>query len=106
MGLRICVIPEPLAICRLAADADLPPWAAQGRFVSVSRTAEELSVVVEEKRIPNGVRAEGPWRALKVEGPIPFSTVGVLASIVDPLARADISVFAISTFDTDYVLVR
>jgi hypothetical protein len=96
---------ETLTVCRLAPDADLPAWAMVGAFCSITRASEELSIVVAKNSVPAGVRAEGAWRALKVAGPIPFSAVGILSSIVDPLARAGISVFAISTFDTDYLLV-
>lgn len=106
MGLRMCIIPEALAICRLGPDTALPAWVAEGTFFSVTRTADECSFVVEESRIPNGVQRDGPWRAFKIEGPIPLSAVGVLVSIAEPLARASISLFAISTFDTDYILVR
>jgi uncharacterized protein len=105
MGLRLSVLPETLTICRLAPDEDLPAWATRGGFSSATRTPEELSIVVAKDRVPAGVRAEGAWRALKVAGPIPFSAVGILALIAEPLGRAKISLFAISTFDTDYVLV-
>jgi hypothetical protein len=90
----------------LDADSALPAWVAEGTFFSVTRTMDELSFVVEEKRIPTGVPRDGPWRAIKIEGPIPLSAVGVLVSIAAPLARASISLFAVSTFDTDYILVR
>ena len=105
MRLRLSVLPETLTICRLASDADLPAWATRGGFSSATRTPEELSIVVAKERVPAGVRAEGAWRALKVAGPIPLSAVGILASIAEPLSRARISLFALSTFDTDYVLV-
>lgn len=105
MGLALSVLPETLTVCRLAPDADLPAWAMAGGFYSITRTSEELSIVAAKNLVPPGVRAEGLWRALKIAGPIPFSVVGILASIANPLARAGISVFAISTFDTDYLLV-
>jgi uncharacterized protein len=105
MGLVLSMIPEILTVCKFAPDATVPTWAMGGGFWSVTRTPEELSIVATRNLVPAGVRAEGAWRALKVEGPIPFSTVGVLASLADPMARAGISVFAVSTFDTDYLLV-
>jgi len=105
MGLVLTAIPETLTVCRLAPDADLPAWAMANAFCSITRTREELSIVAVEDRVPAGVRAEGTWRALKVAGPTPFSAVGILTSLAVPLARAGISVFAISTFDTDYLLV-
>jgi uncharacterized protein len=106
MGLVLSVFPETLTVCRLAPDADVPAWATAGGFWAVTRTPEELSVVAARHLVPPGVRSEGAWRAFKVEGPIPFSAVGILASLADPLARAGVSVFAISTFDTDYLLVE
>ncbi len=72
----------------------------------MARTAEELSIVCEEDRVPDGILAEKGWVALKLEGPFPFSMTGVLASFIQPLADAGIPIFAISTFDTDYVLVK
>ena len=105
MGLALTPIPETLTICRLAPDADVPSWAKAGPFWSITRTPDELSIVVAKECVPDGIRAEGAWRALKIAGPIPLSAVGILASVAEPLARAGINLFAISTFDTDYVLV-
>jgi len=105
MGLALTTIPETLTICRLAQDADVPSWAMAGSFWSITRTPDELSIVVAKECVPAGIRAEGAWRALKIAGPIPLSAVGVLASIAEPLAQGGINLFAISTFDTDYVLV-
>jgi hypothetical protein len=84
----------------------VPAWALEGALFSVTRTDDELSVVCQEQRVPEGVRAEKDWVALKLEGPFPFSMTGVLASFLQPLAQARISIFAISTFDTDYVLIK
>jgi hypothetical protein len=106
MGLCLSVLPETLAVCRLGPDAEVPDWATKGRFVSITRTRTELSVVADEASVPSGVRAERGWRALKIGGPIPFSAVGILADIAAPLAQAGISLFAVSTFDTDYILVK
>lgn len=105
MGLVLTTTPETLTICRLAPGAELPAWAMAGPFWSITRTPEELSIVVEKECVPAGIRAESAWRALKITGPIPLSAVGILASVAEPLARAGINLFAISTFDTDYVLV-
>lgn len=105
MRLVLTVMPDILTICRLAPDADLPAWAMASTFCSCTRTSEELSIVVAKTLVPVSVQAEGTWRALKVAGPIPLSAVGILASIAESLGRAGISLFAISTFDTDYVLV-
>jgi hypothetical protein len=104
--LTLTILPHTLAVCRLDAGAAVPPWAATGRFFSVTLTAEELSVVCLQSLVPDGVRCERDWRCLQHAGLIHFSTVGVLASLVQPLAQAGISVFAVSTFDTDCLLVK
>jgi hypothetical protein len=93
------------AVCRLPADADAPGWAG-GELVSVTRTADELSVVCREDEVPDGVRCERGWRCLRVGGTLDFGLVGVLASLLVPLADAGVSVLALSTFDTDYLLVK
>lgn len=91
---------------RLAANASLPAWATAGDFFSVTRTSEEFSVVCPANQVPSSLTAETGWRALKVQGPFALSEIGVLAALTTPLAHAQVSLFAISTFDTDYLLVR
>lgn len=98
--------PEVLAIARLEAAAPWPAWALDSPFAALTRTDEELSLVVLAGRVPAGVRCEGPWRALQVMGPLDFALVGILAELTGILARARISLFALSTFDTDYLLVK
>lgn len=93
-------------MCQLAAGTPVPVWAIGGEFFCVTRTAEELSIVCEEARVPEGVRNERDWVGLKLEGPFPFSMTGVLTSFLEPLAEAGIPIFAVSTFDTDYVLMK
>ena len=101
------VLPDTLAVCRLAADAPLPTWAvAPGRFVTISRTADELSVTAPQASVPSDIQCEREYRALRVKGPLSLDLIGILASIAEPLAEAGLSIFAISTFDTDYVLVK
>ncbi len=102
----LVTLPGRFAVCRLAPEDTLPAWAMGARPLFVAATDEELSVVCPSERVPAGVRAEGPWRALRVRGTLDFALTGVLASLAAPLAAAGISLFAISTFDTDYVLVR
>lgn len=94
------------AICKLAHDAPLPTWATSEGFFSITRTADELSIVCTQSHVPSGVRCERDWRCLRVVGSMAFTEIGVLASLVAPLAAAGISIFAISTFDTDYLLVK
>ena len=94
-----------LAVCRLSADAPVPLW-AQGPITCVCRTPDELSIVCSAEHVPEGVRCEQPYRALRIAGTLDFALTGILSAITVPLAVAQISIFAISTFDTDYVLVR
>ena len=100
------VLPDTLAICRLAAQAPVPGWAAGPGLVGVTRTADELSIVCPQDRVPPGTVCEPGWRCLQVAGPLAFSMSGVLASLSAPLAEARISIFAVSTYDTDYLLLR
>ena len=106
MPLTLTLLAEPLAVCRLDPHSAPPAWAWSGPLVSITRSAEELSVVCAAASVPPDARAEQPWRALKVAGPLDFSLTGILASLAVPLAAADVSIFAVSTYDTDYVLVR
>ena len=103
--LELSLLPERFAISRLAADSPIPDWATQGPFYSVTRAGDELSIVTELSRVPVGIQSQLEWRALKVHGPFVLSEIGVLAALATPLAEAKISLFAISTFDTDYLLV-
>jgi uncharacterized protein len=101
------LLPDTLAVCRLDAAAPVPRWAAgPSPFLTVSRTADELSITAVERAVPADARCERGYRALRVRGPLPLNLVGILAAIADPLADAGLSIFAISTFETDYVLVK
>lgn len=113
--MRLDLLRGEFAIVRLDASAGVPPWIAAGgihaaaesaAFLSITRTREELSIVCESSQVPAEIAAERGYRCMKVEGPLDFSLVGVLASLAEPLARAGIPILAISTFDTDYILVR
>ena len=103
--LELSLLPGRFAISKLAPDAHLPAWAVRGSFSSVTRTCDELSIIVEEAQVPAGTQSQSGWRVLRVHGPLVLSEVGVLASLTAPLAEARTSVFVISTFDTDYLLV-
>ena len=105
-ALELDVLPDLYAICRWPAGATLPDWLHQGTFVSITRTPTELSVVCAADAVPAGTTCEAPWRVLAVRGPLDFALTGVLASLASPLAAAGVSLFAISTYDTDYLLVR
>lgn len=104
--LKISVLPEVLMVCRLGRDAEVPDWAWAGDFVSITKTPEELSIVCRQVDVPKNVRCEKDWRCLKVNGPLDFTCVGILASLSVPLSKAGVSIFAVSTYDTDYLLVK
>jgi hypothetical protein len=104
--LTLLVLNGAFAVCRLAPNAPVPGWATSGDFSSIVRTPDELSVMCAEEAFPEGVKREGGWRRLRVAGTIEFSVVGILAALTAPLAEAGVSVFAVSTFDTDYLLVK
>jgi uncharacterized protein len=103
--LEMTLLPERFCVTRLPGNSRLPEWALMGSFFSVTRTGDELSVVCELSLVPPEVQSQPGWRILKVHGPFVLSEIGVLSSLASPLAEAKVSLFAISTFDTDYVLV-
>lgn len=96
---------EPLAVVRLGPGTDLPPWAETSSLLSVTATATETSVVCAQAAVPRKAVQQGPFTAFSVEGTLDFALTGVLAQLLQPLAEAEISVFAVSTYDTDWVLV-
>jgi hypothetical protein len=104
--LSLVLLPGVLAICRLGPAEGVPAWADSGGFCSVTRTAEELSIVCPQEDVPDGIRCVRGWRCLRVAGTLDFSLVGVMAGLVAPLAVAGVSVFPVCTFDTDHLLVR
>jgi hypothetical protein len=105
-NLNLSVLPDTIAICRLGAHEAVPEWATRGTFTSVTRTEDELSVLCPQVQVPEGAKCERDWRCLKVHGPLSMDLVGIFTSITVPLAGAGISIFALSTHDTDYVLVK
>jgi hypothetical protein len=104
--LILTLLDDHLAVCRLDAAAGVPAWATAASLFSMTRTADELSIVCLEECVPEGVRCEKGWRAFKLEGPFEFSEVGIISAVATPLAEAGVGIFAVSTFDTDYVLVK
>jgi hypothetical protein len=102
----VTLLPMPLAICRLTAQVDIPRWAQSGQFFSITRTPDELSIVCSTENVPDGVECDLGWRALKLEGHFPLEMVGILASIIAPLAEAGVSIFVLATYDTDYLLIK
>ena len=105
--LPLAVQPETVAICRLPAGAELPAWTTRATaFLTVSRTPEELSITADQRAVPPDLECERDYRPIRVRGTLTPDLVGILVSIAGPLAEAGISIFAISTYDTDYVLVK
>ena len=93
-------------VCRLSTDEAVPSWAFKGEFFSITKTEDELSIVCLEENISEKIKSEKGWRVLKVEGPLDFSLVGILSKISGLMAKNNISIFAISTYDTDYILIK
>jgi hypothetical protein len=105
--LRYSLLAGRYAICRLLPTLDVPEWAfRKSGFCSVTQTSDELSIVCAEDAIPREVEAERGWVCLKLNGPFPFTQTGILSSFLAPLAESGIGIFAVSTFDTDYVLIK
>lgn len=104
--MNIKVLKDRYAICRLESEDMVPLWVDTKNFISITRTEDELSIVCIDKNIPNEIKSEKGWRVLKVEGPLDFSLIGILSKISCILAKEKISIFVVSTFDTDYILVK
>ncbi|OLV16095.1 ACT domain-containing protein [Deinococcus marmoris] len=105
MSLTLSVLGGEYAVCQLPSGIAPPAWAFRGEFWSMTCAPGELSVVCAAANVPDGVRAEKGWAALRLHGPFEFTLTGILASILNPLRDAGVGIFALSTFDTDYVLV-
>jgi hypothetical protein len=99
-------VPGSFAVCRLVPGAQLPDWFKPGAFASVSWSSDEVSITCLSSQVPDGVHCEREWCCLMLQGPFPFEMTGILLQVLKPLAAAGIGIFAVSTFDTDYVLVK
>jgi len=104
--LRFSLLPGSYAVCQLPPNAPVPAWALRHPLASITRTPDELSVVCPLEDVPPGTKSDGPWAGIRLEGPFSLDLVGVLVSALGPLALAGIPILALSTFDTDYVLVK
>jgi hypothetical protein len=104
--LSLSLLPPTYAVCQFHPDKHIPYWALLGDFVSLTRTPEELSIVCQQDNVPEDIKAERGWRCVQVQGAFDFSVAGVNASLAIPLANAEISVLAIATYATDYLLVK
>jgi hypothetical protein len=103
---KLLLLDELLVVCQFPSKAPFPEWAQGDDLLALVRTPQEVTIVCAERFAPAGIKAEPGWRALQVEGPLEFNQIGVLASLAGPLAQAGVSIFAISTFSTDYILVK
>lgn len=107
IAMKLSFFPETYAVCRLASDGEVGDWMWSGNnFLSITRTSQELSIVCEEAFVPDVAQAERGWIVIQVHGPLDFALTGILANLAVPLADAGIPLFAISTFDTDYLLIK
>ena len=104
--MKLHTLDELYAIVRLEPDSELPDWVRGGHFWSATRSESELSIVCCEEDVPTDASAERGWCALELAGPLDFSLTGVVAALVTPLAEAEVPIFVISTFETDYLFVR
>ncbi len=105
-GVRFSVFDGRFCVCRLPAGADIPAFPTGARIYSVTRTPEEISIICDEAFAPTIGEIERTWRVLMVEGPLEFALKGILVSLLNPLNDAKVSVFALSTYNTDYILVQ
>jgi len=106
MKLKLTVLEDLFSVHRFPPDRDIPKQIYESQFYSISKTASELSIVCSSSILLDSERSETDWSCIKVQGPLNFSLTGILADISDVLAKAKVSIFAISTFDTDYILVK
>ncbi len=104
--LTLTVLDDTFAVCRLDPNESTPAWAINTTFTSITRTTDELSIVCRQGDVPSGITCEKGWRCLKIQGPLDFALTGILASLASILAQGHVSIFAISSFDTDYILVK
>lgn len=104
--IKLELLKNEYAVCRLEASAPIPTWISGNDFVSITRTKEELSIVCLDKAIPEGTRFKNAWKIIKVLGPLDFSLIGILSSISTVLTQAHVSIYALSTYNTDYILVQ
>lgn len=105
-NLTLKLLDKTYAVCSLSEGEEIPVWALNGDFLSITKTEDELSIICEEKNVIQGIRYEGNWRILKIEGPLDFSLVGILSKIANIMSENNISIFAISTYDTDYIFIK
>jgi uncharacterized protein len=106
LHLNLILLQGSYSLCRFEPDSPVPPWATVGRFTSITRTRDELSIVCPEESVPARVQAERQWRCIKVEGPLDLSLSGIFAALAAQLGAVGVSIFPIATYDTDYLFVK
>lgn len=99
-------LPGTYSICRLRSDQEVPEWVTGPGYYSVTRSDSELSILCPSGRVPQDVKQEGGWCGIVVEGPLDFNQIGILASLLQPLAEAQIPVFVVSSYDTDALFLK
>lgn len=104
-ALKFRQLPGRYVVIRQDSNSPVPGWATKGEFVSITRTADELSIVCSADYVPKEFATAPRWICLKLKGPFPFSQTGVLLSFIAPLSSNAVPIFAISTYDTDYILI-
>ncbi|MFW6022407.1 MAG: ACT domain-containing protein [Halanaerobiaceae bacterium] len=105
--LTLNVLEERSSICKMDNNSPIPMWVLKNRnFYSITKTSDELSIISLEKLVPEDVKQEKGWRALKIDGNLDFSLVGIVSSITGILAEMEISVFVMSTYNTDYIFIK
>lgn len=104
--LSMKLLKDKYGVCRLDKSDLIPEWSQNSDFFSITRTADELSIVCTDTCIPDDIKCEKDWRILKALGPLDFSLIGILSKISTILAQNGISIFAVSTYDTDYILIK
>ncbi|MHB0968747.1 MAG: ACT domain-containing protein [Thermoanaerobaculia bacterium] len=104
--MQLTLLATRLAIVRFPPESPIPKWVPARGFVSITQTDDELSIICDDAKVPASERAERGWIAMRVSGPLDFSLTGILAALAVPLAEAKVPIFAISTYETDYVLVK
>jgi uncharacterized protein len=105
-SLTLTLLPQSFMICQLPRTESIPAWIHDLPFWSITRTDDEISLVIPESAVQNGWVISRSWRCFKINGPLDFSLIGILASLSKTLADAQISIFALSTYNTDYILVQ
>jgi hypothetical protein len=104
--LILSVLKDKFVVCRIDSFKQIPDTILQSPFYSITKTADEISIVCPEEFSPDNSLCERNWKCFKIHGPLDFAQTGIIASMTTPLAAARISVFAFSTYDTDYIMVK